>query len=153
MSKDSVMRDGFKNPDWSDWIKQQAENPGSLLNDQMDAEFAEVLSRIGGESRESEMDSAAIEMLRKLAAEKLISAQIGMCARGQFTKARDSFFKEVFDFPTTGDPITDSKIDEAKATAANLFWRWETNVRLLEAVAKGRAFTLDVAVAAVAASR
>lgn len=153
MARDATLPNDPAKPDWADWIKQQAENPGSLLNDQMDAEFAEVLSRIGGESVESEMDSAVIEMLRKLAAEKLVSGQIAACAGKRFTQASNSFSKLTDDFPITGDPTTDLEIDQEKATAVNLFRRWEVEIRLLEALAKGRAFTLDAAVAAVANAR
>jgi len=149
MSAEPVKHDGSKTPDWLDWIKQQAENPSSLLNDQFAAEFAAVMERIGAEAAECNLDSGIVEMLRTLVFDKLMAGQIAEHSGKRFTRERDAFLNAVGGFGATGSPDIDDRVAELKQKAMDHFSKWEVSVRLFDAIARGRAYTLETAIKAI----
>lgn len=136
-------------PDWIDWIKQQTEDPSSLLNDQLAAEFAEVMMRVGGEAGEGSLDSSIIESLRSLVFDKLTSGQIAEHSRRRFTRAKDAFLSATAGFGATGNQVIDDEIAKLKQKVMDNIRAQEVGVRLLIAMAKGRAYTLEEVISAV----
>lgn len=128
--------------DWLDILKKQADDPESIMNDQMDAEIAQVLQRVG------KQDPGVIDALRKLVAEKLATCQIAACSRKQFDREKKSFLGNPCLQPT-GIAELDQRTAEKRDAAMEIMNGWERNVRLFEAIAKGKTATLEMAIRAV----
>lgn len=150
MKPQSPTPDDSSPPHWTVWLKQQVENQESTINDQAEAEFADVVNRITEalSGKKVQIFPEILEKLKMMVARKQMSRIIADCATRQYEQLEEEFKQLSAKFPADDIP-GNAELHESLAKAKGSHDEFKIALRVMEAEAKGHEFMLESAIKAI----